>query len=268
VATLVIHGTMTLAAAQHSKWWWDSWYDGGFLDALSAGMDRAAHWDDVWTVGGTPVSEIPALNTKRDFWRGYFLWSGADMGPARDAGAKQLVDYLNRIADLTDEPLRVVAHSHGCNLVKAASSSRKLRAHIGLAVFLACPHFVAQGHQGPVFTYRLNPKRFGNILNLYSDRDTVQVGLANKVTGIPGPRFADWLPQEGRRCDEDPAAAHLYEDFCMPTSASGTKAHTVMHGSLVGNLAGMWLNSELSFAQIVEGLGVPLPAVPADDVGE
>jgi predicted alpha/beta hydrolase family esterase len=32
-----------------------------------------------------------------------------------------LAAYLNALRSVTDEPIRIVAHSHGCNVVKLAS---------------------------------------------------------------------------------------------------------------------------------------------------
>ncbi len=280
MATIVVHGTMTTSAARNARWWWDSWDEHGFLDALSFGMEHVSGGHDVWRVAGRPVSEVPELQTKWNLWngtrgqvsshKGHFTWSGANMGAARDAGASQLAAYLNRVADLTDEPIRIVAHSHGCNVVKAASSHRKLSRHVRIsrAVFLACPHFAAEGSRGPVFTYQLDPRRFDHILNLYSEEDSVQVGLADAITGPAGSRFADWLPPTAHRIDLDRATAGKYENAEVPTAAHGVLAHTVMHGALVGGLAGMWLGGRHSFQQIVQQASRRLPqAVPANDVG-
>ncbi len=276
MTTIVVHGTMTVASAKHATWWWNSWSEQGFLGAMRQGMRDTAGWDDIWTVQRKPVEEIPELQPKWSPWKGRrgqvsaykgrFIWSGADMGAARDAGTAQLVDYLNRIADLSDEPIRIVAHSHGCNLVKAATSHRKLRASINLAVFLACPHFVSEDHQGLVFTYRLNPERVDFVLNLFNNNDSVQTEYAAKITGIPGARLADWLPPTANRWDVDDRAQEKYENYEVTTAASGIQAHEVMHGSLLGRLCGMWFNSEQSFAQVVDGIG-GLPAIPADDTG-
>jgi hypothetical protein len=251
MATIVVHGTLPGRAAKHYSWWHDSWGEDGFLNALAGGMLDAAGGHDVWRVGDAPVQEIPDL--------GFFVWSGALAGFARDAGSTGLVKYLNKIADLSGERLCIVAHSHGCNVVKNASSHRKLRARIDKAVFLACPHFVAKGHAGAVYTYRLNPQRVGSVLNVYSRRDSVQVGLASKFTGPFGARLADFLPQEATACDTDPQARSVYRNLEVTTEGEGEVAHETLHGSLVGRVAGLWLN---------EGLGRGrLPTVPAWDVG-
>lgn len=260
MTTVVVHGTMTVRAARNYRWWHASWDSGGFLEALADGMTRASGGHDVWAVRGRPVEEIQGL--------GFFTWSGAAAGWARDAGVSQLVDYLNTLSGLTDERLCVVAHSHGCNLVKNATSHKKFRGTIDQVAFLACPHFAAQGHRGAVYTYRLDPRRVGRILNLYTESDDIQTNVAAHFSGPPGARFADWLPPEASRWDTDPAARHLYEDVPVPVNASGQTAHSAMHGSLIGGLVGLWLGSGASFEQVLAGFGGPLPAVSADDLGE
>jgi predicted alpha/beta hydrolase family esterase len=96
----------------------------------------------------------------------------------------ELVQYLNRLRRETDEPIRIIAHSHGCNVVKLASMSRELSAdvHISKAVFLACPHFWEANYEaeeptsvldkfkfkrlrphGRKYRYRASPERFGRI---------------------------------------------------------------------------------------------------------
>ena len=45
-----------------------------------------------------------------------FEWSGSHEGTGRGDAAARLAQYLNSIADLTEEPLRIIAHSHGCNV--------------------------------------------------------------------------------------------------------------------------------------------------------
>lgn len=279
MSTIVVHGTMTLRSAKAYSWWWNSWHQHGFLQSVAEGMKMQAGYSDVWRVNGTHVSEIDELNPSWSFfsgsagkisqYKGHFIWSGADMGAARDAGAYQLAHYLNAVVALTDEPIRIIAHSHGCNIVKNASSHRKLSeaVYIDRAVFLACPHFFAEAADRLTLTYRLDPHRFGSILNLYSSKDTVQVGFADAITGPPGARFADWSPPTAARYDMDPDTEHLYEDVDFPTEAEGTRAHTVMHGSLVGGLVGMWLNSSGTFNSIVSQFDGPLPPVSADDDG-
>ncbi len=275
MATIVVHGTMTTSAAKNSTWWWNSWHDSGFLGALAGGMSEASSWHDVWRVNGVAVSNIPELTQTKwsalkgrsglAQYRGHFTWSGANMFLSRDVGATQFAEYLNAIRSLTNEEICVVAHSHGCNVVKAALSHRSLSAQVSISklVFLACPHF--QSHDGSL-RYRIPPPKVGQILNLYTQQDPVQTSYAQSLTG-PAAKLADFLPQESHRTDPDPAVHHLYRNFEVPCSASGVKAHSVMHGALIGGLCGMWLNSNETFPTIVSRYP-DLPAIPSNDTGE
>lgn len=283
MATIVVHGTMTVKAPQHIPWWWDSWGEGGFLNAMAQGMDDALDgWGhDVWHVGGVHVSEVAKLNPERSWalgrigqitqHHGHFFWNGADMYAAREGAAKALAHYLTALWDLLgDEPLRIVAHSHGCNVVKMASSRPDLPPDLWIhrAVFLACPHFVAQGHAGDHFPYRMDPDRFGEVLNLSSSEDTVQVGLADALPGPAGMRMNDFLPPEAHREDPDPEAAFVYRNYRVPTVDRGKKAHTSIHGRVIGYLAGGWLQTGNDFGAFMEyALEDGLLPVPLGDYG-
>src|SRR5512139_3392005 len=119
MTTIVVHGTMTVAAARHSRWWWDSWGPGGFLRAFRTGMEDAGSACDLWRIGGRPVSGISELQPRWSLWTGrmgqfpqhlgHFMWDGADMGVSRLAGAEQLARYLNALHELGGgEPLRII----------------------------------------------------------------------------------------------------------------------------------------------------------------
>ena len=279
MATIVVHGTMTVSAAHHERWWWNSFFEGGFLGALASGMEPVSGEHDVWRVGGVPVSRVEELRPKWSLWtgrmgqisqhEGHFLWSGADMYVAREAGAKQLADYLAKIDQLAPgEPLRVVAHSHGCNVVKMASRRRSFpRRGIERAAFLACPHFEAKGSNDNHYPYRLEPSRFGEILNLYSPRDTVQKEFAETLAGPPGFRLNDFLPVKAHRTERDPEARGLCDNHAIETEADGMRAHSALHGAAVGELTGRWLGGGGSFDRILGEFGGARLPVPADDLG-
>lgn len=270
MTTIVIHGTY----ANKARWALDSWGQGGFLQGLCDGMTAADGADDIWRVNGRDMSEIDQLSE--------FHWSGSNIGSMRGEAGDSLARYLNQLADLTDEPVNVVAHSHGCNVVKYATSSRHLGHHVYLdnLVFLACPHFheptysaaPARGLEkftakamfgaleqtGAYFAYRINPDRVGRILNLYSERDAVQTTVAQTVSGttrpLPGGFFENiaHMGKRGQaempvatRQDLDPDAQHLYDDCHVVLSGGGKDrhAHGAMHGNDVGFLAGFWMSS-------------------------
>lgn len=290
MTTIIVHGTL----ATHSEWYWNSWHKGGFCNSVEKGMEQNNGSHDVWRINGIPVSKISELETHWKLWSGYrgqisqidghFVWSSGDSGIDRDAGAALFARYLNKIREISDEPLRVIAHSHGCNVVKNASSHKSLSndVFIASAVFLACPHFYSQAYKqkdkfsfkmeraGDQFTYRLDPDRFGNILNLYSEKDSVQVGFAEKIAGQPGPRTIDWGAHESSRIDRDPDTTGLYTNLELEVEneCSGLNAHTVMHGQVTGRIAGQWLNGEHSLKSIMHNYGGGLPVISCDDDGE
>jgi len=283
MTTIVVHGTQTHRSAVAGTWWWNSWHEGGFLDAVSQGMRHASGSHDVWRVNGVPVADVPELTATKSFWtlsfrprslsqhQGHFLWSGAAMGVARDAAASAFVDYLNAIRALTREPIRIIAHSHGCNVVKTASAARKLDRSIYFerTAFLACPHFftpnAVAGYRVPC---KLAPNRFGRILNLYSPSDAVQVDVASHLSGqVITASLAEMQSPTAYRTEQDVDAQHLYENvaFEVASDCSGTQAHTVAHGSLLGAVVGAWIGTGATFEDLVGPGG--LPPVPASDDG-
>lgn len=290
MATIVVHGTMTGAAAHQAGWWWNSWHDRGFLAAVAGGMNDGGVEHDVWRVRGRPVSEIAELSPRKswllgrfgllDQHKGHFMWTGADLPMAREGGASHLAEYLNAVHALSpQEPLRVIAHSHGCNVVKMAIASDKLHhdVHIDQAVFLACPHLHGPSTPRPgeslrasvdakTFASQMALGRFGSVLNLFSSRDTVQTRLAQMVQGPAGARVVDFVPQLAGRVGVDQAVRTAYADFEIATEDTGTAAHTAMHGSRVGYLVGRWLAGG-DFAAMLGQIGRRLFPVPKGDHG-
>jgi hypothetical protein len=286
MTTIVIHGTQTHRSPVHSTWWWNSWHAGGFLEAVGEGMNRVSGLHDLWRVNGAYVPEVPELTAKKSFWsfslsarslaqhKGHFYWGGAAMGIARDAGSDLLVAYLNKIRELTRERLRIIAHSHGCNIVKLASDSPNLSPdiHIESAAFLACPHFFTPNAVDEYrVTYKLDPRRFGRILNLYCPSDSVQVNIASHLSGQAlSASIAEIQCPTAYRVEQDPDAQHLYENVEVEVAGdcSGTQAHTVMHGALVGEPVGVWLDGGGTFNQVLSKFfSGTLPPVPAKDDG-
>lgn len=293
MTTLVIHGTL----AQGALWYWNSWRPGGFCHALAKGMEAVSGSHDVWRVKGESVA---AGNR--------FEWSGLAEGLYRGDGAGRLVRYLNWLRHQTDESIRIVAHSHGCNVVKLASMSPELSSdvHISKAVFLACPHFWEDNYDagepksvlekfsfrllrphGRKYRYRASPQRFGRILNLYSARDGVQVDLAKSWSGGVAPQTGHLVDDSLRmlrtgdvyelakadRTDSDPLALHLYENFAVPTAkeCGEIAVHTAMHGATVAKLCGVWLNSNSRFESLISELISEIgkfPEITAGDTGE
>lgn len=295
MTTIVVHGTL----AHGGSWYQNSWGERGFLTGLRTGMLEAGGQHDIWTVNGKPVNSYPAL-------RGVFEWNGLAEGIYRGLAASALVEYLNAVAGLTGEPVRIIAHSHGCNVVKLASSLRELSPAVRIeqAVFLACPHFyedeytqealswqdrldirkVAKAYKATKrrYRYRVDPRRFGRILNVYCEKDKVQVDLAQSLSGGQVPLTGTFLENilqqfsggsletpTATRCDTDEQAARLYEnvEVRVEGNCSGIKTHSVMHGSFIGLLCGVWLNSRESVKDLSRRLG-EFPVLQCSDTGD
>jgi hypothetical protein len=279
---------MTTVPAHHLNWWWRSWNPGGFLHGLAEGMTSVNGAEDIWRVGGVLVEEIEELQPKWSFWKGgigqfsqhkgYFMWVGGDSYAERDAGAEHLALYLSRIAEISPgEPVRIVAHSHGCNVVKKASSSKKLAKDVVIerAVFLACPHFETHlvHNDEWYYPYRLNIERVGRVLNLFSERDTVQTKIAERLPStLISTNWREWTPPKAHRTEQDPEAVAVYEDYRIVTQDSGVAAHAALHGVTVGRLAGRWLEGADTFEGVVRKMrkkhGREGLIVPAGDDGE
>ena len=295
MTTIVVHGTL----AYGGSWYQSSWGVDGFLTGLQTGMLDASGWHDIWAVNGNPVDLYPGLG-------GVFEWNGLAEGIYRGIAASELAEYLNRVADLTDERIRIIAHSHGCNVVKLASSLSTLSPAVAIdrAVFLACPHFyedeyvqeelsmldrldirkVAQAYKATRrrYRYRVDPQRFGRILNIYCEKDKVQIDLAQSLSGGRVPLTGSFLENIFKqltdgihelpiptRYDTDQQAAHLYENLEVHVEdrCSGLKTHSVMHGKYIGAIAGMWLNSGETMTSLLRKHG-DLRVLPCEDTGD
>ena len=304
MATLIIHGTVPVKIPFTVKWWWDSWHEAGFLDAMAKAMHQASgtSQDDIWKVKGVPVARVAALEAQGPSgWQaaldpaaweklidprryldaeqpmihqGCFMWSGSDMDSERQRAGRALAHYLNRIHRLApDEPIRLVAHSHGCNVVKVASSSDILDPAIFIerAAFLACPHCTIERGGRTLYPYRLDPARFGAILNAYSARDTVQEKLAQDLPGPPEGSDMVMGIFRAHRQEQDPAAKGKYIDLALVTEDKGIKAHSAMHGRQMGALLGGWLTYDPDdFKARYEAANAAYSAftIPAGDFGE
>lgn len=285
MTTLIIHGTF----ADSSGWCSTSWQGNGFLAGLQQGMISANGQHDIWSINGNRVTDYSDL--------GFFDWGGSFQGSGRGQGAIDFARYLNEIAKLTDEPIRIIAHSHGCNVVKLATSLKELspQVYIEQAVFLACPHFYEDNYvqdelswmdrvniakvskayhkSGYFFRYPLNPDRLGRVLNVYCEKDTVQCDHSQTFGGTMVPLTGSFMENvksqmmhgtvetpHSSRWEMDDRAAHLYENIELEISGdcNGLKAHSAVHGSKAGQLCGVWLNTGLHIGEIIQQAGKPV----------
>ncbi len=270
VTTLIIHGTMTTLSAKSYSWWQTSWQDKGALCGLMRGMNANGAADDIWKVDNRDVSEIPVLRHDRRkmfVTNGRFYWSGFNQKQFRLDAGDQLARYLNLIVEYAaGEELRIIAHSHGCNVVKACTSSAVLDPSIVISkvCFLACPHFESPGSKAR-FPYRLNPDRVGEIINLFTDDDSVQDGVADLIPNMFGDGFGGWV-RDASRVETDPQVEYLYQNHHIETVDRGTKAHTAMHGFNVFYMLGQWLTQDVHFSTVLAAHQHLLP-IPKGDFG-
>ena len=112
-------------------------------------------------------------------------------GLGRIQASTELARYLETLSEISPgERIDIVAHSHGCNVVKQATQELQHQVPVGRVIFLACPHFVDVQDQS--LPYRLNPHLFENhggrpVLNFYSQEDTVQISIAGTLPELALP---------------------------------------------------------------------------------
>ena len=289
MSTIIVHGTFDPDGT-----WWRVQEPGRFLDAVARGMREGGKEPDLWMIGNRPVSDFPQLQPKerRSFWSGrkpapfqqiggHFRWSGADLHDAgRMTGGRELARYLDCLAQISpQEEIDLIAHSHGCNLVKIATNHIGPHVRLGRAVFLAAPHFERVEGGPDQYLYPLNAGRLAGgsrgappALNLYSDDDFVQMGLSETFADAglpPGMPRVKMLGFEGtpivnaHRVDPDPRARSAYDNLSMPTEMgqgiiAGITVHGAVHGPTVGRLVGYWLARwpELSGEACLQYVGV------------
>lgn len=263
MSVVIVHGTHDPEGV-----WWMGTLPGSFAVEVDNGLMMAGSEPQVWRIGNQHVSVFEQLRPQGSRnWlgipkhapfenrEGRFKWSGADLhGAGRLLGGTQLARYLEVLSSLApDDPIHVIAHSHGCNVVKQATQELQAPVNLGRIILLACPHFV--DHQTGGYPYQFNPSVFGNdntpILNFYSPQDTVQTTVAEVLTDLgmsPGLPKVDWLGFPGtpivdsHRTDKVPNAAHLYEDFSVVfDGGEGIAAHGAVHNGEAGKFCGYWL---------------------------
>lgn len=279
MSVIIVHGTHD----PEGEWWIETTL-GSFAAQIDEGLVAAGAPAQVWRIENLHVSAFRELRPKVSrnwLWipkhppfgnrEGRFSWSGADYhGAGRLLGGTQLARYLETLTCLApEETIHVIAHSHGCNVVKQATQVLRNPVKLGRIAFLACPHFVDVQTGG--CPYRLNPGVLGSfdkpVLNFYSPQDTVQttiaehfadLGLPPGMPGLPGTGFAGTPLVKAHRTDQEPAAHSFYEDFGVEyDGGEGTAAHGAVHNPQVGRFLGTWFaqQSDVPAHQLWSELG-------------
>jgi hypothetical protein len=263
MTVIIVHGTHD----QEGTWWIET-KQGDFAAQVDLGLQEAGAQPQVWRIGDAHVSEFDELQPRGNWhWLrgrtdppfynrdGRFRWSGLDLhGPGRRLGGRQLARYLEQLSKLVvEEDVHVIAHSHGCNIVKQATCELASPVRLGRVVFLACPHFT-DVHGGEL-PYRVNKDVLGHyrrpVLNLFSPEDMVQTSIAEIMPDLgmaPGMPKIEALGFEGTplveayRSDQDPTSQDVYEEFAVTYSGgSGIAAHSAVHTPKIGRFLGYWI---------------------------
>lgn len=275
MSTIVIHGTL----ARESPWWLVP-RRGGFLDALARGMREGGREPDIWRIGGRPVTEVPELRPRGsmslltgkthptfDQIDGHYRWPGNNAHDERLREGVRLARYLEALARLSPtETIDVIAHSHGCNVVKVATAHVASHVRLGRAVFLAAPHCEDLVRGKDPYVYTLNAARLAGgdrrappVLNVYSEEDTVQTTIADHAPDFYGAPPGISPVFDVHRRDRDPRARSAYDDLELPTRMGrGSHVHGALHGPTVGRLVSYWLARwpALSGAACLRHLGI------------
>ena len=253
MCTIVIHGTQS-----RDESWWIVKRPGGFLDALAQGMRQGGKEADVWMIDERPIADFapppsPPDGEPFEHIDGHFRWSGEFGHEARMRDGKRLARYLESLSQIhPSEPINVIAHGHGCNLVKIATHYVQPGTLLGRAVFLGAPYCeIVDGDQP--FPYRLSAQSLSRdvagaapVLNVYSQEDVVQVDWTDCFPDQDQPG-EDWEHRlttlyNAHRVDPDPYASYAYDNVELPTRlGAGPHVHLAMHGPTTGLLTGFWL---------------------------
>jgi pimeloyl-ACP methyl ester carboxylesterase len=254
--TILVHGT----SASDALWWRSN---GAFAMALDQALadPKKGIVGDIWkisTAGNISVSKVPSLASFGP--DGMFQWTGGNSPKDRHDGAQKLANYIQAIRTAyPQEPIRVVAHSHGGNVAKEATS---LGAKMDALVLLGTPHGQDLDDKGVANSYLYAPTAASLpnfVLNFYSEQDIVQETAATAVSGEKG--NAHFF-----RTDRDPTLAGRYVNIAVETKMRAqNQAHSVLHSSAMAPVIASWIKSNglMKGYQITKAL----PGVLTNDNG-
>ena len=275
MCTIVIHG---VGARDES--WWILKRPGGFLDALAQGMRQGGREPDIWTIGERPLADYappppPPDGEPFEHLDGHFRWCGQPGHEARLRDGMRLARYLGSLSRVhPSEPINIVAHGHGANLVKIATHYVQPGTLLGRVVFLGSP-FCEIVEGGQQFPYRLSAQSISRdvagaapVMNLYSREDTAQIDWTDSFpqeSGCvvePDGRGSDFRMSptfHAYRVDPDPYTQYAYDNVELPTRMGlGGHVHQALHGPTVGLLIGYWFSRwpELSGRDCLRNFGI------------
>jgi RHS repeat-associated protein len=156
-----------------------------------------------WHEPGTPFNQAVSQRFGED--AKVFRWSGDNNKSGRAEAAKQLREFIAKNRK-PGEPLNIVAHSHGGNVVKAYTQldgAQKINTLINLGT--------PQRHE-----YKINPGMVENYINVYSRADNIQ------TTGDTW-----WQAPANRAGRTDPLARNV--DVTHATASPAGVGHSELH---------------------------------------
>jgi RHS repeat-associated protein len=165
--------------------------------------------DADWTKPGPFVNAVERTFNDTSY---SFTWSGENTKFARSAAALGLAWFIESLPE--GEPIVIVAHSHGGNVVKAYSQMERAR-HIDRVVTLGTPQRD---------DYEMNMSKVGEYVNVYSVNDAVQVSGGHSLTSSEAP-----MGETGAAGRRDPAATF---NLAVNYVKKGGKLNPTLHGDL------------------------------------
>ena len=225
LVTIIVHGTW----AQDEKW---------------------------WTTTGDYVSELKkhSLGNIHE-WSG---WSGTNDHGARVQGAQSLLnEILPLCKNSIDDPINIVAHSHGGNVVWLMLERLAQECPcctIGAVILLGVPNMVGHDADGTSkFIYASQPaaNMARNIVNISSENDNVQTNWADvqdgvsrddlRERGIDDPRWIN--PLTVRR--DNPYAHQNYPSVNAKSRTETAASHSDLHSPKFANEHAYWINAQI-----------------------
>ena len=177
--TIIVHGTI-LSSKPKGIWWTKNGMFATNLDAILK---------DVWKAKNKKIK----IN-------GEFSWSGKNDHNERLKAGKDLADFIRKIRCLdSNEPINIVTHSHGGNVVLSALTElynnrsggickkKNIDYTVDNVVLLGTPHFYIAYNSGTEYvymnTYALEMIK-GKLYNIYTRSDLTQTIFADTSDGI------------------------------------------------------------------------------------
>lgn len=214
-----------------------------------------ANDEEWWTSTGDYVSKLREhLIDDIHNWDG---WSGENDHSARVQGAQLLLNEILKLCkDSQDEPINIIAHSHGGNVVWLMLERLATECpccEIGTVILLGVPNMGIPQDDGTL-AYIYATQGAANvanyIINVSSKNDWTQKGFANLANGIGGDDIrgrgipAGWIDTVSIS-RENPFAHQNYPNSTSKSQTEGASGHSDLHAPGFANEHAEWINSRI-----------------------